>query len=70
MGANELESDKRSKLIKITAEGEKVINDGNAACFSIIENLFDDVEEEKIDTFIEILTMAKEKLTIKGERKE
>lgn len=30
---NELESDKRSKLIKITAEGEKVINDGNAAVF-------------------------------------
>ncbi|MEH7583320.1 MarR family winged helix-turn-helix transcriptional regulator [Priestia megaterium] len=67
---NELESDKRSKLIKITAEGKKVINDGNAACFSIIENLFDDVEEEKIDTFIEILTMAKEKLTTKGESKE
>src|SRR6478736_281208 len=38
---------KSAKLIKITAEGEKVINDGNAACFSIIENLFDDVEEKK-----------------------
>lgn len=39
-------------------------------CFSIIENLFNDVEEEKIDTFIEILTMAKEKLTTKGESKK
>lgn len=67
---NELESDKCFKFIKIMVEGEKVINDGNVVCFSIIENLFDDVEEEKIDIFIEIFIMVKEKLIIKGESKK
>jgi MarR family transcriptional regulator, teicoplanin-associated locus regulator len=63
-------SDKRSKLIKLTALGEKTVREIDDASFNLIEGLLSDIEDEKIDTFIEIFTTVKEKLKGKGDSKE
>ncbi|WP_077624875.1 MarR family winged helix-turn-helix transcriptional regulator [Sediminibacillus massiliensis] len=63
-------ADKRSKLVKLSAEGEKVIKEIDEAVYHIIENLLNDVEEEKIDNFMDILLIVKEKLNEKGDSGE
>lgn len=59
--------DKRSKLVSITPQGEKLISEMDKAIFAVIEDILSNIEDEKIDTFIDIFTTVKETLIAKGD---
>ncbi|MCG8397466.1 MarR family transcriptional regulator [Bacillus atrophaeus] len=61
----QIKSDKRSKLIKITEKGEKIKEELDSAVFNALEELIDDIDDEHLDSFIEIFTIIKRKF--KGE---
>ncbi|WP_409304906.1 MarR family winged helix-turn-helix transcriptional regulator [Peribacillus sp. SCS-155] len=63
-------ADKRSKLVRLTVQGEKTLQEIETAIFQKVETLLADIEDEKIDTFIDIFTTVKEKLKEKGDTKE
>lgn len=56
-----VQHDKRSKLIKITEQGEYIMEELDSAIFKALKKVIDETDEEHLDSFIEIFTMLKQK---------
>ncbi|MDR4435202.1 MarR family transcriptional regulator [Bacillus tequilensis] len=56
-----VKSDKRSKLINITASGEHIMEELDAAIFNALKELIDDIDEEHLNSIIELFTILKSK---------
>lgn len=54
-------SDKRSKLINITTSGEHILEELEAAIFNAVKELIGDIDEEHLNSTIEIFTIIKSK---------
>ncbi|MEC1795339.1 MarR family transcriptional regulator, partial [Bacillus mojavensis] len=54
-------SDKRSKLINITASGETILEELDSAIFNALKELIDDIDEKHLNSIIEIFTILKSK---------
>jgi len=61
------EGDKRTKLVQITEEGEKILRQAEEAIYDRFCGVFEHIADEDVETFIRIFTNVKEQLK-KGEK--
>ncbi|UQZ48597.1 MarR family transcriptional regulator [Bacillus sp. PK3-037] len=56
-----VKSDKRTKRIKISENGESIIEELDSAIFHALKELMHDIDEEHLQSFIDIFTILKSK---------
>ena len=61
------EGDKRTKLVQITEDGEKILKQAEVAIYDRFCGLFEHIKDEDVETFIRIFTDVKNQLK-KGEK--
>lgn len=60
------ENDQRTKIIRLTSEGKKVLQTSNDAVYENIEKLFKDrIDEQELETFVKTFRKLKEILQMK-----